>query len=103
MSVQRRRVLIALLVLALGAGLAVVFRAPLLRAAVAAVLDVATGYRVAFTSLDLGWDAAVAEGVTVRRGPDPFVSIRRVTVHYTLRDLFPGAAYAHERVGTAPD
>jgi len=92
MIVQRRRVLIALLVLALGAGLAVVFRAPLLRAAVAAVLDVATGYRVAFTSLDLGWDAAVAEGVTVRRGPDPFVSIRRVTVHYTLRDLFPGAA-----------
>jgi hypothetical protein len=91
--VQRRRAgLIAILVLVLGGGLAVAFRAPLLRATVAAALDMTTGYRVAFTSLALGRDGAVAEGVSVRRGPDPVLEARRVTLHYTLRDLFPGAS-----------
>lgn len=78
--------------LALGVGLAVVFRAPLLRATVAAVLDVTTGYRVSFASLELGRSEVIAEGLRVWRGPDPVLDARRVTVHYTLRDLFPGAS-----------
>jgi hypothetical protein len=57
---------------------------------VAAVLDVATGYQVAFGELELHAGDAVARDVTVRRSGEPLLSIRRLEVAFSLRDVFPG-------------
>ena len=88
---QRRRVVVAL-VLVLAGWLAYAFRGPLSRAAIAATIDVATGYRVSFDALSLGSDEAVATGLHVRRGRDPVLDAARFDVVYTLRDLLPGGA-----------
>ncbi len=81
---------IALLACAVGALLLVAFRAPLFRATVAALLDVATGSRVAFASLEIGRDRLRLEGLTVRRNGDPLLEAERIDVGYDVRDLFPG-------------
>jgi hypothetical protein len=90
MTVLRRRVGWVLLGLVLVGGLAFAFRAPLERAVVAFVIDVATGYRVAFDSLDLGGSRASIGGLHVRRSRDPVLDADRVQLHYSLRDLLPG-------------
>ncbi len=68
------------------------FAGPLSRALVAALLDAATGDRVAFDTLDLRGDRAVATGITLVRGGATLLTVRRVSVRYHLRDLLPGAA-----------
>ena len=79
----------------LGAGLAVVllliaFRAPLGRAVVAGLLDVFTGSQISFTKLATGDGHLRIEGLSLRRGGDPFFDAARVDVGYDLRDLLPG-------------
>jgi hypothetical protein len=90
MMVRRRRAGLVLLGLALVGGLAFAFRAPLERAVLAFAIDVATGYRVAFDSLELGPSRVVILGLHVRRSGDPVLDADRVTLQYTLRDVFPG-------------
>jgi hypothetical protein len=76
--------------LAVLAIVAVVLRAPLTRAAVAAVLDLATGYRFAFDGLDFNANRAAVTGLQVSRGADPVLDANRVVVTYDLRGLLPG-------------
>jgi len=90
MTVLRRQVGRALLVLLAVGGLAVAFYGPLERAVVALVVDVATGYRVSFDSLELGRSHGSIGGLHVRRSGDPVLDADRVTLHYSLRDLLPG-------------
>ncbi|GAC1304312.1 MAG: hypothetical protein NVSMB21_04580 [Vulcanimicrobiaceae bacterium] len=82
---------VALVVSALAvAAVAFAARGPLSRSAVSAAIELATGYRVAFESLDLRADGATARRVTVARGGDRLLEAERVGVRYRLRDLFPG-------------
>jgi len=81
--------------------LAIVFRAPLLRAGVAGLLDAFTGTRVAFGSLDLRGGSAVARDVTVTRGGEPLLAARRVEVRYSLRDVLPGGARRYGLISVA--
>ena len=78
---------LALLVVATAA-----FAGPLSRAFVAALLDAATGDRVAFDTLDIRGDRAIATGITLVRGGATLLTVRRVALRYHVRDLFPGAA-----------
>ncbi|MBD5653731.1 MAG: hypothetical protein IAI50_00945, partial [Candidatus Eremiobacteraeota bacterium] len=72
--------------------LLVLFRAPLLRASVAAVLDVATGFRFSFGSLELQADHVVARHVEVTRADEPVLALGRLDARFNLRDLLPGGA-----------
>jgi hypothetical protein len=72
--------------------LVLLFRAPLLRASVAALLDVATGYRVAFGALDVDAAHLVARDVSVSLRGEPVLDIARLAIDFHARDLFPGGA-----------
>ena len=89
---RRSRLRLAVLCFAAVVALALVaaFRAPLLRATVAAALDLATGSRVSFGALDLHSGVGIARDVTVARGGEPLLSVDRLEIHYVLRDLLPG-------------
>ncbi len=78
----------------------VAFAGPLSRAFVAGLLDVATGDRVAFETLDLRRDRAIATGVTLARSGTTLVAAEKVDVRFDLRGLFPGATrrYGLERI-----
>jgi len=71
------------------------FRGPLGRAALSGLIDLPTGYRVAFARVELHSDRAVLEGVHAERGGDPVFDAERVTLRYRLRDLFPGSAHRY--------
>jgi autotransporter translocation and assembly factor TamB len=86
-----RTAALALLVTALALA-AFVLRAPLTRAAVAAALDLATGYGVAFDDLDLRRDRATVRGLHLTRGGDPVLDVDRVALAYDLRGLVPGGS-----------
>jgi autotransporter translocation and assembly factor TamB len=89
---RRRAQRLAWAVAFLGVLAAFWLRAPLARAAVAVLIDLATGYRVAFDSLDVGSDRAVVRGLHVTRGADPVLDAERVDVRYDPRGLVPGAS-----------
>jgi autotransporter translocation and assembly factor TamB len=71
---------------------AFVLRAPLARATLAGVLDLATGYGVAFDGLEFGGARAVVRGLRVTRGGDPVLDVERVVATYDVRGLWPGAS-----------
>jgi len=88
----RRARRLAWVVLFFGVLAAFWLRAPLARAAVAFLIDGATGYRVAFDSLDVRSDRAVIRGLHVTRGADPVLDAERLDVRYDPRGLVPGAS-----------
>jgi autotransporter translocation and assembly factor TamB len=88
--VQRRNISLAALVLA--AVVAFVYRAPLSRAALAAALDLVSGYRISFASLELHLDRAALGGLRVARGNQTVLEARRAAIGFSLRDLFPGGS-----------
>lgn len=90
--VRRSRVAAAALLAIAFLAIGFVFRAPLLRAGIAAALDLGTGYFVAFEGLDVGRDRALVLGLHVTSGADPVFDAERVDVRYDLRDLWPGGA-----------
>ncbi|GAC1441199.1 MAG: hypothetical protein NVSMB59_00760 [Vulcanimicrobiaceae bacterium] len=100
MPTGRRTFLTALVAIVAIACLVVGFARPVLRAIVAAGIDVVTGDRVTFTDLDLRRDGASARNVTVARAGAQVFAAARVDVRYDLRDLLPGARrrYGLERV-----
>ena len=89
---MQRRGIGPVLALAFVAAALIVFRAPVGRALIAAALDVATGYRVAFDDLVLRGDRAVVSGLRVERNGDPVFDADRVVVRYRLQDLLPGGS-----------
>ncbi len=89
---RRRSVLVGLVVIVALAALAVVFRAPLARAIVAAAFDVVTGDRVSFEQMHLSTGVAEFDGVHVRNGADPVLDAERIAIGYRLRDLLPGGS-----------
>ncbi|MBC5810181.1 MAG: translocation/assembly module TamB domain-containing protein [Candidatus Eremiobacteraeota bacterium] len=95
MDRYRNRKSVALGLVLLGIVLAVAFRAPLVRAGLAAAIDLATGYRVSFESVHLRWNGATAEGVDARRGADDVLHARRLALGYSLRDLLPGGKHRY--------
>jgi hypothetical protein len=86
---RRSVALVVVLVLAT-AWLAFAFRGPLSRATIAAVIDVASGYRVSFDALTVSAADLHLEGVHVRRGGDPVLDAKTLDVAYSLRDALPG-------------
>ena len=87
---RRRRIAAVLITLALVGGLAFAFRGPLSRATLAFAIDLATGYRVTFDSLDFNPSHVVIAGLHVRRSTDPVLDADHVSLQYSLRDVFPG-------------
>jgi len=75
------------------AALLVAYRGSFSRALVAATIDAASGYRVAFDTLDLRGDRATARDVTVERLGEPVLRAERVELRYRLRDLLPGGEH----------
>lgn len=75
------------------AALLVAFPGPISRAFVAATIDAASGYRVAFGTLDLRNDRATARGVTLARAGEIVLLADRVELRYRLRDLLPGSEH----------
>jgi autotransporter translocation and assembly factor TamB len=88
----RRARRLACLVALVALIVAFALRAPLGRAVVAGVLDLATGYGVAFDGLDAGAERTVVRGLRVTRGGDPVLDAERVEVAYDLHGLLPGAS-----------
>jgi len=103
--VQRRGVgfVGSLAVLAAFVALFTALAGPLSRALVAGTIDLATGYRVAFDSLDLRGDRATATGVTLARGGEVLLQADRIAVRYRLRDLFPGGTQRYGLQSVALD
>jgi autotransporter translocation and assembly factor TamB len=54
-------------------------------------LDAASGYRVAFSGLELHAGSARLSGLTVSRGSEPLLAARSVALRFDLHDLLPGA------------
>lgn len=83
--------------------LAFAFSGPLSRGFVAAAIDIATGYRVEFSDLDLRTDRAIARNVQVANGGRTLLVAERIAVRYRLRDLLPGGLRRFGFVGIELD
>ncbi len=90
---MRKRIAIGLLAAVLLLALAVARRHELLRFALEEGAGLAGGYGVRIEQLHVGWDGAELAGVRVERDAQPVLDARRITVRYSLRDLFPGSAH----------
>jgi hypothetical protein len=89
----RTRLVIGLLAAAIVLGLAAANRHELLRAAIQEGARLATGYTVQIGDLHVARDGAMFSGVRVTRGAQPVLSVARVTIRYSPRDLLPGSAH----------
>lgn len=88
---MRKRVAAGLAAIFILLILAVAGRHELLRFALEQGAGFATGYRVAVGEMRVGWAGASFANVRVARGDRALLDAARITVHYSLRDLFPGS------------
>lgn len=77
-------------ILAIGA-----FAGPLMRALAAGAVDVATGDRVSFGTLEVHADRAIAQHVILERSGTRVLEADRIVLRYRVRDLFPGGAHRY--------
>ncbi|HEY2554267.1 MAG TPA: hypothetical protein VGI15_03375, partial [Candidatus Cybelea sp.] len=73
-------------------GLAVAKRHELLRGALVAGAGIA-GYQLRIGGLHVDRGEAVIAGLSVARASQPLLRAKRITLHYSLRDLFPGSRH----------
>jgi hypothetical protein len=71
------------------------FGALLLRASIAAGVDLATGYQVSFGELRLEGGRALASGLHVAHRGETVLDADSVDIRYRLRDLLPGSAHRY--------
>lgn len=85
------------------AALVVAFSGPISRSLVAGTIDLATGYRVAFDSLDVRRDLATLRAVRVDRNGEPVLRADRLALRYRLHDVLPGGRHRFGITGFALD
>ena len=95
MPVRTLRIAIALVASVALLGVLFAFRAPLLRASIAAVIDLASGYQVSFNELALGRGGATLRGVHLSHAGEAVLDADLARVRYRLRDLLPGGAHRY--------
>ena len=96
-----KRAIVILAVVAVVLGIA--FRGPLGRATLAAAIDIASGYRVAFGRASIGGDHAEFDAVHVAYGGLPLLDARRIVVRYDARQLVFGGAHRYGFLGLRLD
>ncbi|HEY6486956.1 MAG TPA: translocation/assembly module TamB domain-containing protein [Candidatus Cybelea sp.] len=89
---MRKRFAIGLVAAAIIVGLAVAKRHELLRGALVAGAGIA-GYQLRIGGLHIDRDEAVIAGLSVARATQPLLRAKRITLRYSLRDLFPGSRH----------
>jgi len=77
------------------------FGAPLGRASVAAIADVASGYQVSFGELRLEGDRALVRDLHLAHRGQTVLDADSVEIRYRLRDLLPGGAHRYGLLSVA--
>ena len=83
--------------------LAAAWRHELLRVALQAGGTLAIGRTVTIAQLRVGWDAAAFYGISVAGADQPLIVVRRIALHYSLRDLLPGSRHRFGLTGIEVD
>ncbi len=73
--------------------LAVAGRREILRFALEEGGGLATGYRIRIAQIHVAGDGASFTDVAIERADAPLLDARRITIGYSLRDLFPGSTH----------
>ncbi len=90
---MRTRFAIGLLAAAIVLGFAAANGRELLRVAIQQGARLATGDAVQIADLRVARDGATLSGLSVSRDAQPILSVERVAISYSLRDLLPGSAH----------
>lgn len=96
---MRKRFAIGLVAAMVALILVVARRHALLHFAVQEGAGLAGGYAVRIGTMHVASDGLELLNVSAARGGEPVLAARRILVHYSLRDLFPGSRHRFGLVG----